>query len=82
MLGRKCIMKVYLNTRKKMSFDKDYPNRKDKLKPYHKSKRFDRTCRTGGDCPWCIGNRTYKRKLVEDMAFGHVREYKDAIKEG
>ncbi len=28
-------------------------------KPYTKSKRFDRTCRNHGSCPWCEGNRTH-----------------------
>jgi hypothetical protein len=27
-----------------MSFDKEYPNRKDWRRPYTKSKRFDREC--------------------------------------
>ena len=43
-----------------MSFDKDYPNRKDHRKPYYRSKRFDRSCRNHGSCPWCLGNRTHK----------------------
>lgn len=43
-----------------MSFDKDYPNRKDKRKDYKKSAACDRSCRPGGSCPYCIGNRQYK----------------------
>ena len=42
-----------------MSFDKNYPNRKDKRKVYYRSKSFDRTCRNHGSCPWCKGNRTF-----------------------
>jgi hypothetical protein len=41
-----------------MSFDKVYPNRKDKRKPYRGSARHTRSCRTGGSCGWCRGNRT------------------------
>lgn len=51
-----------------MSFDKNYPNRKDKRKPYHGSKAFDRSCRTGGNCPWCEGNRRVQElKLKEKI---------------
>ena len=45
-----------------MSFDKKYPNRKDKRKPYHGSKKFDRSCRSGGNCPWCEENRTHSTR--------------------
>jgi hypothetical protein len=31
-----------------MSFDNDLPNRKDRRKPYRKSKRWDRSCRNHG----------------------------------
>lgn len=52
-----------------MSFDKPYPNRKDHRKPYRKAGRFDRSCRPGGDCPVCQGNRTHgdeKRKPIPE----------------
>jgi len=42
-----------------MSFDKNYPNRKDKRKPYRKSKAFDTSCRNHGSCPYCKENRTF-----------------------
>lgn len=42
-----------------MSFDKNYPNRKDKRKPYYKSKRFDKSCRNHGSCPYCLSSRLY-----------------------
>ncbi len=51
-----------------MSFDNNYPNRKDQRKPYHKSKAVDRACRNHGDCPWCRSGREYinkKRELKE-----------------
>jgi len=48
-----------------MAFDKDYPNRKDKRKPYYKSKAFDRTCRNGGSCPYCAEGRQHKNKKRE-----------------
>ncbi len=45
-----------------MSFDKYYPNRKDRRKPYYKSKRFDRSCRCHGNCQYCLSNRMYQYK--------------------
>lgn len=55
-----------------MSFDKKYPKRKDWRKPYRKSKRFDRTCRNHGSCPWCENNRTYSKRKHEDTGKDHL----------
>lgn len=41
-----------------MSLDKAIAAGKEHRKPYHRSGRFDRTCRPGGSCPYCIRNRT------------------------
>lgn len=43
-------------------FDKTYKNRKDWRKPYFGAKRFDRSCRNNGSCPYCQGNRMHKNK--------------------
>lgn len=43
-----------------MSFDKQYPNRKDHRQEYKDSKRVDRTCRSHGSCPYCAAARQYK----------------------
>lgn len=49
-----------------MSFDKHYPNRKDHRRPYRRgSKRFDRTCRNHGSCPYCERGRLHKHKRQE-----------------
>lgn len=48
-----------------MSFDNNYPNRKDIRKPYRKSKVFDRTCRNHGYCAWCRSNKQHKTKKLE-----------------
>mgnify|MGYP001818201595 FL=1 len=48
-----------------MSFENDYPKRKDWRKPYRKAKAFVRSCRNHGSCPYCLNNRMYntlKRK--------------------
>lgn len=58
-----------------MSFDAEYPNRKDRRKPYRTTGRFDRSCRPGGDCPWCEGNRLHadaKRRLSADEQLADV----------
>lgn len=48
-----------------MSFDKTYPNRKDKRKPYRGAKAVDCHCRNHGSCSYCRDNRTIKRKKIE-----------------
>lgn len=42
-----------------MSFDKEYPKRKDKRKAYRRSKAFDRTCRNRGTCAYCATGRAH-----------------------
>gem|GEM_PF-3507073 len=51
-----------------VSFHNHYPNRKDHRKPYTKAKRVDPTCRNGGLCTWCSGNRTFSRVKRERAA--------------
>lgn len=48
-----------------MGFDKRYPKRKDRRKPYSGSKRFDRSCRNHGSCPWCERARTISKLRLE-----------------
>jgi hypothetical protein len=49
-----------------MSYDnKNYPNRKDWIKPYHGAGRYDRSCRCNGRCSYCRDNRLHSRKLRE-----------------
>jgi hypothetical protein len=43
-----------------MSFDTDYPNRKDHRRPYRGTKAVDRTCRPHGGCPWCREGRLHR----------------------
>ena len=43
-----------------MSLNKAISSGKEHRKPYYKSGRFDRTCRPGGSCPYCHGNRMHK----------------------
>lgn len=50
-----------------MSFDNDYPNRKDRRRPFYNSGRYSTGCRHGGDCEWCRGNRTHRNKKHEPI---------------
>ena len=43
-----------------MSLDKAIAHGKEKRRPYHGSKAFDKTCRNHGSCPWCAENRQHK----------------------
>ena len=45
-----------------MSMDKAIQSGKEHRKEYYGSKAFDRTCRCGGSCEYCRGNRLYKNK--------------------
>lgn len=60
-----------------MSFDKEYPNRKDHRKKYYRSKAFDRSCRCHGGCPQCEGNRLYSDKKNRHAADEQIKEYKE-----
>ncbi len=50
-----------------MSFDNNYPNRKDKRKKYRGTKAWDRTCRNHGSCPHCEKARKHKIKRQEPI---------------
>ena len=58
-----------------MSFDKDYPNRKDRRKQYFKSGKFDRSCRCHGGCPYCEANRLHSTKVREESSKEIMDDY-------
>lgn len=53
-----------------MSLDKAIANKKEKRKPYRKSKAWDRSCRNHGHCSYCEGNRLHKHKRREPIEYG------------
>ncbi len=57
-----------------MSLDKSIKHGKEHRKPFRGSARFDRSCRTGGDCPYCIGNRTHKNRKGIAKAEADIKE--------
>lgn len=46
-----------------MSLNKAIKYGKEHRKEYRKSKRFDKTCRNHGGCPYCEGNRKHSTKI-------------------
>ena len=50
-----------------MSFDKQYPNRKDHRKKFYKAKAYDRSCRNHGACYYCKDNRMHHNKKREPL---------------
>ena len=58
-----------------MSFDKDYPNRKDIRNPYYKNGKFDKTCRNHGSCPWCKRARLLHYIKDEENVSDQLNEY-------
>ena len=57
-----------------MSFDNNWPKRKDHRKPYYKSEVWDRTCRNHGSCGWCSTSRAHKNKRREPIVLEHRNE--------
>lgn len=58
-----------------MTNDKAIASGKLLRKPYRKSKRFDRTCRNHGSCPYCAANRLHKFELAKEVAEEEIEEY-------
>lgn len=58
-----------------LSFDKDYPNRKDHRKVYRGAKAIDATCRNHGSCPYCRDNRIYNTKKRIERAEEMMKEW-------
>lgn len=48
-----------------MSLEKAIEHGKETRKDYFGSKRFDKTCRCHGSCPWCQRNRKHNEKKRE-----------------
>lgn len=57
-----------------MAFDNEYPNRKDWRGKYGDSRDIDHTCRAGGSCPWCRGNRLFAIRKMLEKAKQEVKE--------
>lgn len=58
--------------------DKAIESGKEHRKQYRRSKRFDRTCRNHGSCPYCESNRLFNRRRGE---FDQTEKVKNFEKE-
>lgn len=59
-----------------MSHDKAIQHGKEHRKPYRDSRRFDSSCRHGGSCDYCRGNRMHSRNVSEDVAQSKIEDEK------
>lgn len=59
---------------KKMSLTKAILHGKEQRKPYRKSKRFDKTCRNHGSCPYCRDNRLHNRYKTDEDSRLKIKE--------
>lgn len=65
-----------------MSFDKNYPNRKDHRKPFTtEAEKVSQRCRHGGDCPECMGNRTFNAVKTKLQAAQDLTLVDDELEE-
>lgn len=64
-----------------MSLDKAIASGKEHRKPYRKSKAVARSCRHGGNCDWCEGNRTINNRRREQSAREQQRNGADVREE-
>ena len=61
-----------------MSLDKAILYKKEYRKPYYRSGKFDITCRPGGACGWCKGNRLHSTLKRMSVANDTLEEFLDA----
>jgi hypothetical protein len=56
-----------------MSMDKAIRHGKEKRRPYHGSKVFDRSCRDN-TCPFCLGSKLHQQRKAEASAQSQLSE--------
>jgi hypothetical protein len=79
---------VYQRTRtgmglREMALDKGIQHGKELRKPYYGGGKADKSCRPGGDCPYCSGNRqfsTKKRELSAKDKMSEACEFHEQLK--
>jgi hypothetical protein len=57
-----------------MSLKQAIEHGKEHRKPYHDSRAIDKTCRSHGSCPWCIGRRKHNSRVREQAASAQIKE--------
>ena len=58
-----------------MGLEKAIKHGKEHRKSYYGAKAVDQTCRNHSSCPWCMGNRLYYRRKLEQAASDSVKDY-------
>ena len=58
-----------------MSLDKAIEHHKEYRKNYRGSKAFDMSCRNHGGCEWCLNNRLYQLRRMDQKAKYDLAEY-------
>ena len=58
-----------------MGLEKAIKHGKEHRKSYYGAKAVDQTCRNHGSCPWCMGNRLYHGRKLEQAASDSVKDY-------
>jgi len=64
-----------------MSLKKAIASGKEYRKEFRGSKRFDKTCRCNGGCPYCLGNRMHSTIVRKEIAEEKLRDYYANIEE-
>lgn len=60
-----------------MSLIKAIKSGKEHRKHYYDSRRFDKSCRCHGGCPYCLGNRLHNRRKTDEDSKLKIREAED-----
>lgn len=64
-----------------MSLIKAIDSGKEHRKQYRGAKRYDKTCRNNGSCPYCQENRTYQSRKLKEKIVSELKESKNANEE-
>ena len=63
-----------------MSLDKAIEHGKEKRKPYYGAQAIDPSCRCHGTCEWCLNNRLYRSRRLEQMARDKYKDFNEGNK--
>ena len=61
-----------------MSLSKAIKSGKEHRKPYYGAASFDSSCRPGGGCPWCEGNRFHADRRRRAAADEQIKEWENS----
>ncbi len=74
-------VRTFMGVLKEMSLDKGIAHGKEQRAPYYKKgAQCDRTCRPGGGCPYCYGNRTVGDKKKNQSADDQMQDLQELFR--